>query len=279
MAKHKLEAICIRLPRTSASRSLFKSLCDLLEIVPGSSIDGDSLTLSPTIPLGALPGTRFQLSNISHPSIVLDTDVELGAGIGGVYFGSNPIAGQASVDADVAESSRSDESALSVPELRDRLQGHVLNVDHTGLNIPSAITSRGVWGSLIGDLAAITTLYRYPTGEEWPFILPATDEEFESDIYHFDAERKPKFELVYDHYAIAPVLQIAVNTDLTREEAEHLLPDPYGVAIPGLADIFRTVYVSHPWHGMSMRFDLYYRGDINDWGTGEWLVRQGGRIR
>jgi len=126
----------------------------------------------------------------------------------------------------------------------------------------------------------VANVYHYPTGEDWPFIIPATAKEFQRDIQHFVAGREPKFELVYDGWTAQPLLQFALGTNLTRPQLETLLPAPYGWVIPELADVFRSLFLAHPWPGLQIRFDLYYHSaELSNWETGEWLVKAGGRIR
>jgi hypothetical protein len=124
-------------------------------------------------------------------------------------------------------------------------------------------------------------MYRYPTGEEWPFVLPSTTDEILGDIRDFVVGREPRFELVYDKGLAQTEWQFALWTDLTRAELELLFPEPEGITFPGLEEIFRVVPVIHPWPGLGIRFDLCYRIDDgpSDWETGEWLVTEGGRIR
>jgi hypothetical protein len=160
-----------------------------------------------------------------------------------------------------------------------RLAGHITHVDHTGVNLPKSLVDGERWDDLLQSLAREAALYRYPDGEPWPFILPASDEEFCDDIHIFATGRFPKFELVHDVLATLPVLQFALGTDLSREELEASLPEPYGVAFPDLGHIFRTVYVDHPWPNLLIRLDLNYAGPVTDWDTGEWLAKAGGRIR
>jgi hypothetical protein len=168
---------------------------------------------------------------------------------------------------------------LPMATIGARLAGHVTHVDHTGVNLPQAMVSGERWDTLLRMLAREAALYRYPDGEPWPFILPSSDEEFQGDIRTFVIGRNPKFELVHDVWATLPVLQFALGTDLSREELEALLPDPYGVAFPDLGHIFRTVYADHPWPNLAIRLDLNYAGPVSDWDTGEWLVTAGGRFR
>jgi hypothetical protein len=181
----------------------------------------------------------------------------------------------------VAESDDGDFAALlPMGELHRRLRGHLVGIDHTGVILPTAGVTRTSWDMLLTALAAGSNLYRYPTGEPWPFILPATDTEFTTAITHFTLGRVPKFELVYDSHVRHPLIQFDFETDLTRAEIEARFPEPYGRAIPGLAQFFRSVYLFHPWPRLTIRVDLRYHSDgpPSDWDTGAWLVTAGGRM-
>lgn len=94
----------------------------------------------------------------------------------------------------------------------------------------------------IDNVAGQTNLYKYPTNNVWPFILPATEDELKTDITEFPDGRESKFELVCDVYDSNPTIQIDIETDLTRTEIERLPPEPYGISFPEVADFFRTVY-------------------------------------
>jgi hypothetical protein len=157
----------------------------------------------------------------------------------------------------------------------------MVRIDHTGVNIPSVLISNEQWQQFIRTVARHTNLYKYPTTDVWPFILPATPEEYETDIIQFPAGREPKLELVYDTYSPIPTIQIDIETDLTRPEVEQLFPAPYGISFPDLADYFRTVYVHHEWPGLAIRFDIRFKNNQpgGDWETGQWLVEDGGRIK
>ena len=133
---------------------------------------------------------------------------------------------------------------------------------------------------LVGAVAGVSTTYRYPTGEDWPFVLPSTSDELADDIGAFVVGREPRFELVYDEWQTRPEWQFSLWTDLSRAELDELFPE--GLTFPGLEEIFRVVRTRHPWKGLGIRFDLSYRtegGGPTDWDTGEWLVTAGGRIR
>jgi hypothetical protein len=168
---------------------------------------------------------------------------------------------------------------LPMATIAERLVGQLVAVDHTGVNLPMVQVDDKRWGPLVQVLGEASAMYRYPDGEPWPFILPATHEEFRDAIRAFAPGRTPKFELVHDRWAPCPVLQFSLVTDLTRGELEGRFPDPDGIAFPDRGHLFRTVYVAHPWPGLLIRLNLIYRGPVTDWDTGEWLVMARGRLR
>ncbi|TVX94420.1 hypothetical protein [Paenibacillus agilis] len=173
---------------------------------------------------------------------------------------------------------------LPIDKLHALLKGRIVGVDHTGVNLPTSIISRPEWERVLNVLASHSNVYHYPE-EDWPFIIPADETEFAEDITSFDRKRTPKFELVYDKYANKPMLQFALETNIPRSEMEALFPGPSGFAIPGLDEIFRSVLIQSPWNELlTIRIDLYYLAqdaevELNDWATGEWLIREGGRVK
>ncbi|MDT5037514.1 MAG: hypothetical protein QOE03_2699 [Micromonosporaceae bacterium] len=268
----RLTEITFRVPRTPSSHTFLTDLCTLLAEVryaepvasagsPGGAVD--RLALTPPRPAGARPVTAFELADVSAPEVTLDTGQSI----------------------DVVGGDPSDEPTPAVrvemADLTRRLAGHVQRVDHTGVNLPTCAASPQRWRHLVGALASASTMYRYPTGEEWPFVLPSTSAEVLDDIRDFAVGREPRFELVYDPWLTQTAWQFALWTDLTRAELELLFPEPEGITFPGLEEVFRVVGVDHPWPGLSIRFDLCYRIEDgpSDWETGEWLVTEGGRIR
>ncbi|MEU5199376.1 hypothetical protein AB0G86_35930 [Streptomyces scabiei] len=225
---------------------------------------GDRLTLTPPRPAGACPVTAFEIADVSVP------DVALGVG--------------RSVGARAAEGTRAPRVLSAHVEPADlvrRLDGHVRRVDHTGVNVPACANPPARWHELVGALASTAAMYRYPTGEDWPFVLPSTADELRDDIRDVVVGREPRFELVYDQWLTRPQWQFALGTDLTRPQLERMFPEPEGLTFPELADVFRVVPVRSPWPELDLRFDLSYRteGGPTDWETGAWLVSEGGRIR
>ena len=247
--------------------------------MPGAVAAGRLLQLVPRQPTGALPITAFALAAVGTPEIEFATDLPFDLVLGALRLrgaGGEPVVG-----GPVLPSPRTPPSTLPIETIVARLAGHITHVDHTGVNLPSAQVDDERWEGLVHGLARVAALYRYPDGEPWPFILPTSDEEFAGEIRSFVAGRTPRFELVYDALATAPIIQIALGTDLTRAELEDRFPAPYGVAFPGLGEYFRTVYLEQPWSDLWLRLDLYYSSAdaASAWDSGRWLVEAGGRIR
>jgi hypothetical protein len=272
-----LQQITYLFPNTAASRAFFEAAAHLFTQAPGATAQADRLMLAPTNPPAALPITSLRTVEVEFPQLVFETEQWIDLPIGPLHLRSSMVPNRPSAPA--SETTAPAQTLLPIEEVYRRLDGHVTRVDHTGLNIPAATLDRAGWERLLQQLSAVSNLYKYP-GEDWPFILPATEQEFQTDIHQFVTGREPKFELVYDRWTPHPLFQFALGTDLTRPEVEALFPKPYGVAFPGLGDIFRTVFLAHPWPGLTIRFDLLYRAEgVSDWDTGEWLIKEGGRIR
>jgi hypothetical protein len=289
-----LKTIAYTFPQTASDTKFFKNLVALLGQLPNATIEQNSISLTAIQPKQALPVTIFRQGNVPFPQVHFDGSDNLQLKLGN--FAINPDQ-DVSIDTvkplpktikhdGLGEYFEVDAGGqvifrLPITELCSRLQGHITRIDHTGINLPSALTPKDTWEQFISKLAASCNLYRYPTGEDWPFILPATKYEFAHDIQSFPVGREPKFELVYDTFSPVPTIQIDIETDLLRTEIEQLFPEPYGVSFPDLADYFRTVYIDHDWPGLAIRFDLRFKNDdpAGDWETGAWLVNDGGRLR
>ncbi|TDO32882.1 hypothetical protein [Paractinoplanes brasiliensis] len=257
----RLTEIAFCLPTTSPSQQFIRDLRRLLaDVAYATSGPADSLILTPPAPVSARPITVVRLADVAAPQVALD----IGRTIGLAGSGPTP---------------RRDHVELA--DLADRLAGSVGRIDHTGVNLPSQAVSTEEWDGLVQDIAASAAMYRYPTGEQWPFVLPSTSAELMADIRDFLVGREPRFELVHDTWYPYTTWQFALWTTLTRTELEELFPDPVGISIPGLEDIFRTVYIRHSWSDLEIRFDLCFRipDSPSDWETGEWLVKHGGRIK
>jgi hypothetical protein len=276
MAARRPRHITYRFPeRETEATAFMDALIALLAPAAGARVEGRALHLAPEQLAGALPATTLTLAPIACPEIVFATDQVLDLALGSLHLRSDIVAAK---EMSEAIPLGAQPPSLPLTTVAERLAGHITHVDHTGVNLPTSMVDDDRWGALLRILAQSSALYRYPDGEPWPFIIPASDDEFQDDIRTFPVGRLPKFELVHDALATLPVLQFSLGTDLSREELEARLPNPYGVAFPDLGHIFRTVYVDHPWPRLTIRLDLNYAGPVTDWDTGEWLVKAGGRI-
>lgn len=285
---------------TPTAQKFFGHINELLNQLPNAVATDSSIEIRASQPEQALPTTIFRQADVSFPQLLFYNDVqskadlkELAVGnlrINPVEPNTNPVLGEP-----LAAKEKQDSLGvyyelqpaslklfrLPLEELCSRLKGHIVRIDHTGVNLPSELLSRTAWEQLMQRTAQNANIYKYPTGQDWPFILPATTEENETEIKHFPVGREPKFEVVYDTDSPVPTIQIDIETDLTRQEIEHLFPEPYGMSFPDLADFFRAVYVHHEWPGLNIRFDLRFKNDKPDgiWETGKWLVTDGRRYK
>lgn len=253
----------------------------LLKEIP--SFDQDE-KFSPTFANSALPSTQFRTGRSTFPMVIFHTPEEIAINVGNLSIrnqasASIQLSSLRTEGIDAANDDSTDRRTIS--NLFHQLKGKLRGVDHTGINLPVTKLPRSEWDEFMTKISMVSNLYKYP-GEDWPFIIPADESEYETDITHFSVKRTPKFEFVYDSYTQKPLFQFALETDLTREEIERIFPDPIAFAIPGLEEIFRSIVIRSPWDDeMGFRFDLYYKpvnNQLSDWATGEWLVKNGGRI-
>jgi len=291
-----IQNIIYKFPRSIANdQDFFKYLCAILLELPNAQLQEDhSVKIITLKPANAFPITTFAQSDVPFPQLCFDP-AELSLSVGNVQVnpeqtldyeiddrGFTQVITKQDVHGAYYELHAGADTIyrLDIQEVATRLKSHIVRIDHTGFNVPSALISRKSWEHFVGSIAKQSNLYKYPTGEDWPFILPATSTEYNAEITQFPVGREPKFELVYDIYSPVPTIQIDVETNLTRVQIEQLFPEPYGISFPELADFFRTVYVQHPWSGLAIRFDIRFRNDEpgGDWETGKWLVTEGGRI-
>jgi hypothetical protein len=255
----------------------FESLTSLVGQDPFSQSAPEQVTLTPSSSPAALPATRLALSQIDYPEVLFETNKEICVRVGNLQLRSSTasaLAMQPTGSVPTAPPS----PRLAHEELQHKFKGRILRLDHSGVEFPSAMLERPAWDRLLQDLATVCNLYAYPTGEDFPFVLPADEGEFLGEIERFTTARGPKFELTYG-YTQFPTLQFAFDTGLSRTEAETLLPEPVGFTLPGV-DSFRSTLLTHPWPGLEIRLDFNFQvdGQPNAWDTGEWIVKQGRRM-
>lgn len=74
---------------------------------------------------------------------------------------------------------------VSIEKLNKALAGKLKELNHFGINFGSRLIEKKNYVKFRAELAKRTNLYSYPTGEEWPFLIPTTKEEFENEIKDF----------------------------------------------------------------------------------------------
>lgn len=280
MAESWLEQITYVFPQNSPETvDWLATLAALLEQDPAAETVAPETVLVPRYPAGARPFTALALDQVSYPALRFEHDTPIDLSVGRFRLYSRTAPPPPGAQNMPMAPIQATEQAMPLPDLARRLEGHVQRVDHTGVELPSHLVSREVWDALVRDVARMAATYRYPEGHDWPFILPANEEELRGDITQFEGRRAPKFELTYG-YVEWPLIQFHLDTDLPRAELETLVPEPYGFALPGV-ETFRSVMVAHPWPDLAIRFDLTFRSDegLSEWDSGRWLVQEGGRIR
>ncbi len=265
------------------AQAFFEQLEQLLKEAPSCTINEDLILFAPANPAGALPLISLELSSeLAIPKLVLETDMPFEVRVGNFFIHSTDVV------ADMPFQPRPLPAAVEEPQhtrlpmldFVQRFDGHVLRVDHLGLNLPKALMDEIHFGQLLHNMATISTIYQHPSGQPWYFLMPSTPEELEGNITQFPPERNPLFELAHDAYDLLPVVQFQIDTDLSREEARELLPEPYGISYDGLEEAFRAVYVEHPWKDLLVRFDMGFKENLSEpaaWAN-EWVVREGKRV-
>ncbi|MFC7192321.1 hypothetical protein ACFQL7_22570 [Halocatena marina] len=260
----------IRYRLSTQTGSQHEALVALIELLARDSVSNrksetSRVTLQPTTPSHAEPVTVLEaFEGPSH--LVLQSDTEVEYAIEGVPFlhpeelelNQHPeqwIQHEDSIGqyVEVPQSGGDSGYGVTIAELAERLSDTTVSVDHTGISIPQANVKHSAWVNLNAALADASCLYKYPTGEPWNFILPATDSEVNQEIEQFVLGRRPRFELVFDSVAESPVVQFALRTDLSQEDVESLFPRPYGFSPNGLEGIFRIVSVVHPGQASQSR--------------------------
>lgn len=166
---------------------------------------------------------------------------------------------------------------LPMKDVANKLAGHVKRVDHTGINFPSSLYTEKEWQDLLKYFSSVSNIYAYPTGEPWPFLLPATEEENKNEIANFDILREPRFEVVYDKFTDVVAIQIDMETDLRKQEVDQLFPESQGIYFDGLENIFKVIYLDYN-EMIDIRFDVRFKMEHDDFESGEWFVKDGKRL-
>ncbi len=141
--------------------------------------------------------------------------------------------------------------------------------------MPTVLFDELEYQNLLDYFSSNGNMYSYPTGEPWPFLLPATEYEHENEITNFKILREPRFEFVYDKYTNTVGIQIDIETDLSKNEIEDLFPKDQGIYYKGCT--FKAIYLDYG-EDLDIRLDVRYKSTYGDWESGEWLVCESKRI-
>lgn len=133
-------------------------------------------------------------------------------------------------------------------------------LDHVGFDLPWFDGVHPEVLKLRAALAGSCAYYRFPSGEDWDFILPATAAEIagpEPDLSHV---RRPKFEIVSIDTVSAPIVQVDVVTGEAYHDLVRVFPE--ALADPRWRNIW--VYLDNPY-GIDLCFVLNEGGGPADW--------------
>lgn len=166
---------------------------------------------------------------------------------------------------------------LAMKDVANKLEGHVVRVDHTGIDFPASLYSEEEWQDLLKYFSGMSNVYTYPTGEPWPFLIPATEEENKNEITNFEILREPRFELVYDKFTEIVAIQIDIETDLSKSEVEALFPKNEGIYFKDLENFFKSIYLDYN-ENIDIRLDIRFQTVHDDFESGEWFVKEGKRM-
>jgi len=289
-----IKIINIQLPDLSdTNKQDNKDLFALLGQLENVKCTGDQILETP-IKEDLFPKIKFTRELISSPRISFITqsgDIDKSWNVGNLNFGFNLSknekgsilrnnAGKLLKDnvGDYVEIEENSKKfyALTIGQLLQRFDGKLKELNHAGMNFGPKILEKKEYLEFRKLIAQRSNLYNYPTGEEWPFIIPSNENEFRTNITDKSINRNPKFELVYSKYHPNPLIQIDIETNLTEAEVLKLLPEPYGVSFDNLKDMFRTVFIHVNWNNVFIRFDLRFKSNGEDFGY--WIIKEGGRI-
>lgn len=177
-----------------------------------------------------LPQVCISLSSIKKPTVRFDTGEIL----------------KIEVVNETGKERKSPEAYVHIPinEIAARLSSIAFGkLDHVGFNLPWFDGIHPAILRLRRSMSPLCAYYRFPTGEEWDFILPATVLEVESGNMDLSVERRPKLEIVSFDKTSTPLMQIDFSVEQSFEEIQRLFPE--GIADTRLKNVW--VYAENPY--------------------------------
>ncbi len=204
----QLKNVVIKLPVDSVFSEAFANILkDCIE--PGQ----DRLRVKQTIS-SSLPKIEIHFKNIELPAVDF---------IGDDFVISKNIINETGQERGSPHSYQ----PITIHELKTRIDvvGHITAIDHLGINFPWFDGLSPVIEELRSRLGNASSYYRFPTGEDWDFILPATKQETESGDINLNLVRRPKLELVSFEKASTPILQIDCITTIEYPKLKKMFPE------------------------------------------------------
>jgi hypothetical protein len=144
-----------------------------------------------------------------------------------------------------------------------------VHLDHVGFNLPWFDGVHPDVLMLRKELAGRSAYHRFPTGEDWDFILPALKDEMQGEEIDLEISRRPKFEIVSFEKASEPLIQIDFSVRENFNDLASLFPE--GILDKNLKNIW--VYVTNPY-GLDLCFVVgeYKDGDWSKFFSGNRLT-------
>lgn len=217
-----LQSASISLP---LDKPFFDVLTDLLKNC--GEVDDATFSVTPT-QKNFLPKLQLVADSSKNPSIEFICDKTVL---------SQDIVNQTGV----TKHSPYDYKLLSLVEITKRLApvGEIRAIDHLGVNFPWFDGLSPVLKEFRTQLSNLSAYFRFPEGQDWDFILPATSKEINSDNIDLNTIRRPKLELVSFEKASTPIVQIDCITTIGFDLLRELFPE--GIAEEELKNVW--VYI------------------------------------
>ena len=199
-------------------------------LTPFGNRELDRLTFARSAP-ASMPSIVFELASVSIPTVVF-------------VLGDRRI--EIEISNKTGQERRSPEvyAPIAIEAAIQRMDGlELARLDHVGFNLPWFDGVHPDVQMLRRELALCAAYYRFPTGEQWDFILPATRDEIHASTIDLEQDRHPKLEIVSFDKASTPLVQVDFSVEgQTYEGLVQRFPE--GLADTTLRNVW--VYLENP---------------------------------
>lgn len=199
-------------------------------LLPFGRRDGDRLVFQKSDP-AFLPDIAFTLADVPHPRVAFDW------GDGKLELLIANATGREWPSPEAYQPIGIDETAARLEYLG------LVCLDHVGFNLPWVDGIHPEILLLRKELAPRSACYRFPTGQSWNFVLPATEDEIRKNVIDLGTERRPKLEIVSFEKCSTPLVQVDVSVRRGFEEITAVFPE--GIADTNLRNVW--VYVQNSY--------------------------------